>query len=143
MEKKQIDVSKFGSQLLIGLSESKKSCLNLCSQKWLRPPLSLVSTWIHLGLWHFKILFTEGRITFKNFLACSIQYLKKGKTNFRKKLCFTLNLGILLAFLVLYGLTKVRIILNRYYGDWFLNNLEKQHRLLYHLLFLRVFKPTT
>ena len=59
----------------------------------------------------------------------------EGKKEFRKKLCFTLNRGILLVFLVLYVLTEVGIILNRYFGHLYLKILKKQHSFLYHLLF--------
>ena len=40
-----------------------------------------------------------------------------------------------MAFLVLQGLTEVRIIMNRYFEDGFLNILKKHHRFLYHILF--------
>ena len=66
-----------------------------------------------------------------------------GKKEFWKKFCFTLNWGTLLAFLVFYGLTEVEMILNRYSGDWFLNIEKKQHSFLHHLLFSRVFKPSS
>ena len=67
----------------------------------------------------------------------------EGKKEFRKKLCFTLNRGILLVFLVLYVLTEVGIILNRYFGHLYLKILKKQHSFLYHLLFSRVSKPSS
>ena len=119
------------------LSESRKPCLNLCSRRWLRPSLSLVSNLIPLGLWHLKTLSPEGLINFKSFFLKINKFSElrifrstlfhsittEGKNEFLKKLCFTLNWGILLAFLVLYGLTEVGIILNRYYGDWLLNIL--------------------
>ena len=44
----------------------------------------------------------------------------EGKKEFWKKLCFTLNRGILLVFLVLYVLTEVRIIPNRHFGHLYL-----------------------
>ena len=135
------------SQLQIGLSESRKPCLNLCSQRWLRPSLSLASNLTPLGLWHLKTLLPERRINFKSFFVKIFKFsgllifwsslfhsiTAEGKNEFWKKLCLTLNWGILLAFLVLYGLTEVGMILNRYYGDWFLNILKKQHDFLYHL----------
>ena len=65
------------------------------------------------------------------------------KKEFWKKLCFTLNRGILLVFLVLYVLTEVGIILNRYFGHLYLKILKKQHSFLYHLLFSRVSKPSS
>ena len=64
----------------------------------------------------------------------------EGKKEFWKKLCFTLNRGILLVFLVLYVLTEVGIILNRYSGYLYLKILKKQHSFLHHLLFSRVSK---
>ena len=65
----------------------------------------------------------------------------EAKKEFWNKLCFTLNRGILLVFLVLYVLTDVGIILNRYFGHLYVKILKKQHRFLYHLLFSRVSKP--
>ena len=136
-------------RLQVGLSESRKPCLNLCSWRWLRPILSLVSNSIPLGLWNLKTLFPEGRINFKSFFLQINKFSEllifwpslfhsittEGKSEFWKKLRFTLNWGILLEFLVLYGLMEVGIILNRYCGDWFLNILKKQHSFLYHLFF--------
>ena len=127
----------FWPQQQIGLIESRKPCLNLCSPRWLRPSLSLVSNLTPLGLWHLKTQFPEGRINFKSFFLKIFKFselcifwssmfqstITEGKNRFWKKICFTLNWGILLAFLVLYGLTEVGIILNRYYGDWFLSIL--------------------
>ena len=109
-----------------GLSESRKPCFNLCSRRWLRPSLSLVSNLIPLGLWHLKTMFPEGCINFKNFFLKINKFSElrifwsslfhsvttEGKNEFWKSLCFTLNWGILLAFLMLYGLTEVGIILN-------------------------------
>ena len=128
-------------QLRIGLSESRKPCLNSCSWRWLRPSLSLVSNLIPLGLWQLKTLFPEERINFKSFFLKINKFSElrvfwsslfhsittEGKNEFWKKLCLTLNRGILLAFLVLHGLTEVVIILNRYSGDWFLNKLVSAH----------------
>ena len=71
--------------------------------------------------------------------VCSIRLPQKEKS----KLCFTLRRGILLVFLVLYVLTEVGIILNRYFGHLYLKILKKQHSFLYHLLFLRVSKPSS
>ena len=65
--RKWVDVSTFWSELQIGLSESRKPCLNLCSRRWLRPNLSLVSNLIYLRLWHLKTLFPEGSINLKSF----------------------------------------------------------------------------
>ena len=49
------------------LSEPRKLCLNLWSQRWLRPSVSLVSNSTPLGLWHLKTLLLKGRINFKSF----------------------------------------------------------------------------
>ena len=133
----------------IGLSESRKPCLNLCSQRWFRPSLSLVSNSIPLGLWHLKTLFPEGCINLKIFFLRINKFSElriywsslfhsittEGKNKLSKKLCFTLNWGILLAFALYHG--------SRYFGDWFLNILKKQHSFLYHLLFSRVSKPSS
>ena len=97
-------------QLQIGLSESRKPCLNSCSRRWLRPSLSLVSNLIPLGLWQLKTLFPEERINFKSFFLKINKFSElrvfwsslfhsittEGKNEFWKKLCFTLNWGILL-----------------------------------------------
>ena len=48
----------------------------------------------------------------------------------------------LITFLVLYVLTEVRIILNRYFWHLYLKTLKKHHSFLYHLLFSRVSKPS-
>ena len=93
-------------------------------------------------------LFPEGRMNFKTFFLKIFRFsdlhifwsswfhsrTREGKKEFWKKLCSTLNWGILLAFLVLYGLAEARVILKRYSGD-FLNILKKQCSFLYHLLF--------
>ena len=143
-------------QLQIGLRESRKQCLNLCCQRWPRPNLgSMVRNLTSMGLWHLKTLLPEGSINFKSFFWKICRFSEfhiflsslfhsittKRKKEFRKELCFTLKWGILLAFLVLYGLAEVGIILNKYFEDWFLNILKKQQSFLYHLLFTRVFKP--
>ena len=140
---------------VIGLSESWKLYLNLCSRRWLKPSLNLVNNLTPLGLWQLKTVLPEGRMKFKSvflkiFKLSELRIFRsslfhsitaEGKKEFRKKLCFTLNRGILLVFLVLYVLTEVGIILNRYFGHLYLKILKKQHSFLYHLLFSRVSKP--
>ena len=79
MEKKRFNVSKCWPQLLIGLSESRKPCLNLCSQKEPRPPRRYMNSF---RIMTFENTVSSRWIIFKNCLACSIQYLQKGKTNF-------------------------------------------------------------
>ena len=53
---------------IVVIAFNYKSCLNLCSRKWLRPSLSLVSNLILLVLWHLKTLFPEGCINFNQKL---------------------------------------------------------------------------
>ena len=65
------------------------------------------------------------------------------KKEFWKKLCFTLNRGILLVSLVMYGLIEVGIILDRYFRHLHLKILKKQLSFLYHLLFSKVSKPSS
>ena len=74
-------------------------------------------------------------------LIDSIRLPLKEKRNFKRN--HALNRGLLLVFLVLYVLTKVGIILNRYFGHLYLKILKKQHSFLYHLLFSRVSKPSS
>ena len=130
------EVSLSLPQLRIGLSESWKPCLNLCSRRWLKPSLNLVSNLTPLRLWQLKTLLLEGRINFKTaklflkiFKLSELRRFRsnllhsmtaEGKKEFRKKLCFTLNWGMLLVFLVLYLLTVMGIMLKRYFGEWLL-----------------------
>ena len=125
--------------LHIGLSVSWKLCLNLCSRRWLKPNLNLVNNLTPLGLWQLKTVLPEGRMKFKSiflkiYKLSELRIFRsslfhsitvEGKKEFRKKLCFTLNRGILLVFLVLYVLTEVGIILNRYFGHLYLKTLKK------------------
>ena len=46
-------------QLQIGLSESRKPYLNLCSRRWLKPTLSLVSNLTLLGLCNWIMTFEK------------------------------------------------------------------------------------
>ena len=52
--RKLVDISLSWPQLQTRLSKSRKPCLNLFSQRWLIPSLSLVSNLTHFGLWHLK-----------------------------------------------------------------------------------------
>ena len=127
-------------QQQIGFKQSRKLCLNLWSLRWLKPNLSLVISFIPVGLWQLKVLFWVGRMN------CKILFLKRtklsellillsrlfhsitvdGKNEFLKKVCLTLNLGILsILFLVLYVVLVVGILSNRYLGDSFLIILKK------------------
>ena len=134
------DVSMSLRQLQIGLSESWKLCLNLCSRRWLKSNLNLVNNFTPLGLWQLKQCFQKDVWSLKMFswrhsslLNC--EYLgpalfhwitAEGKKEFWKKLWFILNRGILLVFLVLYVLTEIGIILNRHFGHFYLKILQKE-----------------
>ena len=121
-------------QQQIGFKQSRKLCLNLWARRWLKPNLSLVISFIPIGLWQLKV----GRMN------CKILFLKRaklsellillsrlfhsitvdGKNQFLKKVCLTLNRGMLsILFLVLYAVLVVGISSNRYLGDWFLVTL--------------------
>ena len=115
-------------QQQIGYKQSRKLCLNLWSLRWLKPNLSLVISFIPVGLWQLKVLFGVGRMN------CKMLFLKRarfsellillsrlfhsitedGKNEFLKKLCLTLNLGMLpILFLVLYADLVVGILSKR------------------------------
>ena len=127
-------------QQQIRFKQSRKLCLNLWSLRWLKPNLSLVITFIPIGLWQLKVLLGVG------CMNCKVLFLKRarlsellillprlfhsitedGKNEFLKKLCLTLNLGMLpILFLVLYAVLVVGILSKRYLGDWFLVILKK------------------
>ena len=123
---------------------------------WVKANFNIVNNLTPLGLWQLKIVLSEGRMKFKIvflkiFKLSELRMFRsslfhsitaEGNKKFRKKLCFTLNREILLVFLVLFILTEAGIILNRYFGHLYLKILKKQHSFLYHLLFLRVSKPS-
>ena len=102
------------------LSESWKLCLNLFSQRWLKPNLNLVNNLTLLGLWQLKTVLPEGLMKFKSIFLNIFKFSELGifrsssfysitaewKKEFWKKLRFTLNTGILLVFLVLYVLNS-------------------------------------
>ena len=137
-KRKWADVSISLPQLQTGLRESWELCLNLCSRRW--PNLNLVNNSTPLGLWQLKTGLLAGHMKFKSvflkiFKLSELRIFRsslfhsitaEGKKEFWKKLCFTLNRGILLVFLVLYVLTEVGIILNRYFGHLYLKILKKQ-----------------
>ena len=121
--------------------EVVSSCLNTSwSRRWLKPNLNLVSNFIPSRSWQLQMLFGDGRINF-NTLFLKIEKLSEflillyrlsysvtrdGKYEFlKKKICVTLNWGILSMFLALYVLLTMRILLTRYLGDWFLMSLKK------------------
>ena len=128
------------SQQQIRFKQSRKLCLNLWSLRWLKPNLSLVISFIPIGLWQLKVLLGIGRMN------CKMLFLKRarlsellillsrlfhsitvdGKNKFLKKLCLKLNLGMLpILFLVLYPALVVGVLSKRYLGDWFLVILKK------------------
>ena len=127
-------------QQQIRFKQSRKLCLNLWSLRWLKPNPSLVISFILIGLWQLKVLLRVG------CMNCKMLFLKRarlsellillsrlfhsitedGKNEFLKKLCLTLNLGMLpILFLVLYAVLVVGILSKRYLGDWFLVILKK------------------
>ena len=127
-------------QQQIGFKQSRKLCLNLWSLRWLKPNLSLVISFVPIGLWQLKVQLGVG------CMNCKMLFLKRArlselltllsrlfhsitvdrKNEFLKKLCLTLNLGMLtILFLVLYSILKVGILSKRYLGNRFLFILKK------------------
>ena len=119
-------------QQQIGFKQSRKLCLDLWSLKWLKPNLSLVNSFISIGLWQVKVLLGVGRMN------CTMVFLRRaklsevlilspwlfhsitvdGKNEFLKKVCLTLNLGMLpILFLVLYAILVVGMLSKRYLGE--------------------------
>ena len=76
-------VSISNPQLQIGLSESRKPCLNLCSRRWLKPRRSLVRYLIPLMLKQLYVLLGEGlrnfKIHFLNMLRLSEFWIDKSR----------------------------------------------------------------
>ena len=128
------------SQQYIGLNQSRKLWLNLLFCRWLKPNLSLVINFVPVGLRQLKVLFGVGRTN------CQMLFLKRvklseflillarlfhsitvnGKNEFLKKVCLTLNRGMLsILFLVLYAVLAVGIWSKRYLRDSFLVILKK------------------
>ena len=110
----------------------RKLFLNLWFLRWLKPKLSLVISFILIGLWQLKVLLGVRRMN------CKMLFLKRarlsellillsrlfhsitedGKNEFLKKLCLTLNLGMLpILFLVLYAILVVGMLSKRYLGE--------------------------
>ena len=52
-------------QQQIGFKQSGKLCLNLWFLRWLKPKLSLVISFILIGLWQLKVLLGVGRMNYK------------------------------------------------------------------------------
>ena len=146
--RKRADVSISLPQLRIGLIESWKLCLNLCSRRWLKSNLNLVNNLTPLGLWQLKVVLPEGRMKLKSFFLEMLELFElrmfssslfhsitaEGKRNFERN-CALLWIEVYYYYFVLYVLTEVGIILNRYFGYLYLKILKKQHSFLYHLLF--------
>ena len=125
----------------IGFKQSRKLCSNLLSRRWLKPNLSLVISFIPIGLWQLKVLLGVGRMNCKMLFLKKAKFLEllvlfsrlfhsirvDGKNEFLKKVCLTLNRGVLsILFLVLYAVLVMGIFLNRYLGDWFLVNFKEK-----------------
>ena len=60
-------------QQQIGFKQSRKLCLNLWSLRWLKPNLSLVISFIPIGLWQLKVLLGVGRMN------CKMLFLKRAR----------------------------------------------------------------
>ena len=135
--RKWADVSISLPQLQIGLSESWKLCLNLCSRRWLKPNLNLVNNLTPLGLWQLKVVLPEGRMKFKSVFLEMFELSElrmfssslfhsitaEGKRNFERN-CALLWIEVYYYYFVLYVLTEVGIILNRYFGYLYLKILK-------------------
>ena len=140
-------VSTSFPQLQSGLSVSWNLCLNLCSWRWLSPSRSLEISFAPIGLWQPKLPFAVGFMNLRIFIlkVLSVSELRMLESNlfhsiivdqkyeFLKNWCFTLILGILSAFLVLYRQFD-RGIISKYLGHWFLYTLKKRHCFLYQRL---------
>ena len=99
---------------------SWKLCLNVWSQRWLKPSLNLVSYCIPFGLSQRKTL-KDIFASFKMLLLKLVRLLQlrmfkpsflhsvtiEGKIEFLKQLCFTLKWGRLSLFLVIEALLEV------------------------------------
>ena len=60
-------------QQQIGFKQSRKLCLNLWSLRWLKPNLSLVISFIPIGLWQLKVLLRVG------CMNCKMLFLKRAR----------------------------------------------------------------
>ena len=128
------------SQQLIGFTQSRKLCLNLCSRRWLKPNLNLVIGFIPIELWQLKFLLGVGRMN------CKLPFLKRaefsallillstllhsitvdGKNEFLKKVCLALKRGILsILFHVLYTVLLVGTLSNRMLGGLIFSYLKE------------------
>ena len=145
-------------QRQIGLKQSRKLCLNLCTLRWLKSNLSLVISFIPIGLWQLKVLLGVGRMNCKMLFLRRVKLSElviplsrlfhsitlDGKNKLLKKICLTLNLGMLsILFLVLYAVLAVGVLFDIYLGDWFLVILKKQQSFLNHRRCFRDPKPNS
>ena len=119
--KKCYVVSISNPQLQIGLSESSKPCLKLCSQKWLNPRCSLVRYLIPLVLKQLCVLLGEGLIDFKIHFLNMLRLFElridksrlfhsitsEGKNEFLKKLCIIWKRDKLIGDLALWGVVLI------------------------------------
>ena len=107
-------------QLQKYLRKPWKLCMNLCSEKRLKPSFSCDRSFILLGLWQLNVLLGDdlinGRIlvilisSFQSSNLISSTQLSLKKKRFLKKSCFTFIAGILLHCLVLCDVLCVWII---------------------------------
>ena len=121
-------------QVQIGLSVSKKLCLNLCSFKWLRPKWRRMWKINPFGRLTLKTLLLRGFIKSKIFFL-KVEYKRElrisesnlfhstnadGKKELRKKLFLILNWGItkFWQFLVWYEMLFEGIKSDKYFGDY-------------------------
>ena len=118
-------------KLQIALCESWKPCSNLCSRRWLKASLNLVSNSTPLGSWQLKALLPKDVQTLRGlflkvFKLSELRMFRpslfhsmtvEGKKELWIKLCSTLNWEMLLVFLVFYLFT-VTGMLKRYFGEW-------------------------
>ena len=157
-------------KLQIALCESWKPCSNLCSRRWLKPSLNLVSNSTPLGSWQLKTLLPKGRTNFKRpflkvFKLSELRMFRsslfhsmtvEGKKELWIKLCSTLNWEMLLVFLVFYLFTvtvnanlcsrrwlkpSLNLVINSTpLGSWQLKTLLPKGRTNFKRPFLKVFK---
>ena len=137
-----------------GLSLSWKMCFNLCSQRWLSPSRSLMSSFTPIGLWQPKILFAVGFLNLRIFdlkmLSVSeFRMLESDlfhsimvdeKYEFLKN--WSLTSSTILQ-LVLYWQFDCGIISKIYFGHWFLYILKKRHSFRYQHLCWMDSKPSS
>ena len=119
----------------------KRLSLSFFSINLISACLCEINSFLLILVWSMKI-----------FKLCELQIFRsnlfhwitaEGKKKFRKKLCFTSNRGMLLAFFVLYVLTEVGIILNRYFRQLYLKTLKKSNTVSCTIFFFQGFPNLT